>query len=155
MTPLMLQDDLVEEIKKLFAESLFKNPQGELVPINVFPQSIPVEESDDDADPIPYIIVRLTKGDDSGERDSNNTVSVVIIAGLCDFEKDAQGHRGLLNIISTIYERFQKNPSLNNKYVHTGHFKWAIQDDGYYPYYFGAAEMSFNIPAIRREDKFA
>lgn len=155
MTPLMLQDDLVEEIKRLFAESLFKNSMGELVPINVFPQSIPVEESDDDEDPIPYIIVRLTNGEDSGQGDSNHTVKVVIIAGMCDFSKDAQGHRGLLNIFSTIYERFQKNPCLNNKYVHTGHFKWAVQDDGYYPYFFGAVEMDFNIPAIRREDKFA
>ena len=155
MTPLMLQDDLVEEIKRLFAGQVFKNVNGEFIPINVFPQSIPVEESEDDNDPIPYIIVRLISGEDLGAADSNNTVKVVIIAGVCDFEKDAQGHRGLLNIFSSIYERFQKNPSLNNKYVHTGHFKWAIQDDGYYPYFFGAAEMSFNIPAIRREDKFA
>lgn len=155
MTPLMLQDDLVEEIKSLFAGTLFQNPKGERIPINVFPQNIPVEESEEDDDPIPYIIVRLTNGEDPGKGDSNNTVKVVIIAGLCDFGKDAQGHRGLLNIFNTIYERFQKNPCLNNKFVHTGHFKWAVQDDGYYPYYFGAAEMDFNIPAIRREDKFA
>lgn len=155
MTPLMLQDDLVEELKRLFAGQLFKDSNGKLIPINVYPQSIPVAESDEDEDPIPYIIVRLTNGEDTGGSDSNNTVKVVIIAGLCDWSNDAQGHRGLLNIFSSIYERFQKTPSLNNKYVHTGHFKWAIQDDGYYPYFFGAAEMSFNIPAIRREDKFA
>ena len=155
MTPLMLQDDLVEEIKILTAGSLFPNPKGERVPINVFPQNIPVEESEEDDDPVPYIIVRLSNGEDSGQGDSNNIVKVVIIAGLCDFSKDAQGHRGLLNIFSTIYERFKKNPCLNNKFVHTGHFKWAVQDDGYYPYYFGAIEMDFNIPAIRREDKFA
>lgn len=155
MTPLMLQDALVEEIKKLFAESLFSNPLGELVPINVYPQSLPVEESDDDKDPAPYIIVRLTNGEDTGESDSNHTVKVVIIAGLCDFSKDAQGHRGLLNIFSTIYERFQKKPCLDDKYVYKGHYKWAVQDDGYYPYFFGAAELSFDIPAIRREDEFA
>ena len=52
MTPLMLQDDLVEEIKRLTAGSLFPSPKGERVQINVFPQNIPIEESEEDEDEI-------------------------------------------------------------------------------------------------------
>ena len=155
MTPLMLQDDLVDEIKKLFSEMKFKAPGNRQVPINVFPQDLPVAESDDDADPIPYIIVRISKGIDDGKSDSNHTVKTYIIAGLYDDNPNSQGYRGLLNIFSKIYERFKKNPCLADRYVHTGLFEWEIQEDGYYPYFFGVVEMDFNIPAIRREDQFA
>lgn len=155
MTPLMLQDALVEEIKNLFAEDRFKAPGDRMVPINVFSQSLPIQESDEDEDPVPYIIVRLSKGIDEGTAESNNTVKLVVIVGLYDMDPNAQGHRDLLHVIGTLYERFQKKPCLAGKYVFTGAFEWAIQEDGYFPYYFGVAEMLFNIPAIRREDEFS
>lgn len=155
MTPTMLQDELVEEMKRLFQDYLYKQPGGERVPIKVFPQNIPVNETDEEDDPIPYIIVRLNSGKDDGSRDSFNTVRLVIIIGIWDDELGVQGHRDVLNIIQKVYERFQTNPNLNNKAVHDGEFNWALQEDGYYPYFFGACSLNFNIAAIRREDPFA
>ena len=154
-TPIMLQDELVEELKGLFKDCLYKKPgTKERVHINVFPQNIPVNESDDEDDPVPYIIVRLNKGTDDGKRDSNHTVRLVIIVGIWDDALDAQGHRDVLNIINKVYERFHVNPSLNNMAVYAGEFNWALQEDGYYPYYFGACSLDFHISAIRREDEF-
>lgn len=155
MTPLDLQDELVEELKRLFSDYLYKAPSGERVPIQVFPQSLPVNETDDDEDPIPYIIVRLNTGKDEGTRDSNNTVKLVVIIGTWDKDLKAQGHRDVANIIQKIYHRFQTNPNLNGKAVHSGAFDWMLQEDNYYPYYFGACSLSFHIAAIRREDPFA
>ena len=155
MTPVMLQDELVEEMKRLLADNLYKTPAGELTEINVFAQSIPVNETDDDEDPIPYIIVRLNSGKDDGTRDSFNTVELVIIIGIWDDSLDSQGHRDVLNIIQKVYERFHKTPNLNNKAVYAGDFNWSLQEDGYYPYFFGACSLKFNIAAIRREDEFA
>ena len=155
MTPLMLQDELVEEMKRLFSDYLYKNSLGERVQIKIFAQDIPVKETDDDEDPIPYIIVRLKSGSDLGTRDSNNTVDLLIIGGIWDGGLDSQGHRDLMNIFQKVYERFQTNPNLNNKAVYSGNFNWALQDDNYYPYSFGACSLSFNIAAIRREDPFA
>ena len=155
MVPEMLQDELVEEMKVIFADDLFKSPMGERIPINVFAQSLPIEESDDDEDPAPYIIVRIVKGDDEGSADSNHVVKMLFIIGIYDDDTKAQGHRTVLHIINKIYDRFKTDPNLNNKYVCDGPFVWEIQDDAYYPYYFGAVHTSFNIPAIRREDKFA
>ncbi len=155
MTPLMLQDGLVEEMKRLLKGYRYKTPAGEHVPIKVFPQSIPVNETEDDEDPIPYIIVRLKSGNDDGTQDSFNTVEVVIIIGIWDDALDSQGHRDVMNIIQKVYERFHKNPSLNNKAVYSGGFNWAMQEDGYYPYFFGACSLKFRIAAIRREDEFA
>lgn len=155
MTPEMLQDALVAEIKNILSDRRYSTPAGELIPINVYSQNIPVEQSDDDVDPIPYIIVRLGGGEDRGTFDSNYVIKLIIIMGIYDDSPTAQGHRHLLNIINKIYERFQVNPCLDNKFVYQGGFKWDIQEDGYYPYYFGAMEISFNIPALRREDKFS
>lgn len=154
MTPLMLQDELVEELKCLFKDYLYKAPSGEDVHINVYPQNIPIQETDDEEDPIPYIIVRLNRGDDMGTRDSFNVVKVVIIIGVWDGTLDAQGHRDVSNIIQKIYERFQKNPDLRSIAYYDGDFNWTLQDDNYYPYSFGACSMNFRIAAIRREDPF-
>lgn len=155
MTPLDLQDELVEEIKKILNGYLYKTPGGELVPMNVFPQELPRNETDDDDDPVPYIIVRLNSGRDSGVRDSNNTVRLVIIVGIWDDSLEAQGHRDLMNVIQKIYMRFATNANLNNKAVYSGEFQWALQEDTYYPYSFGACTLEFHIAAIRREDEFA
>lgn len=155
MTPVMLQDELVEEIKRLLSNTSFKTPTGAFVPMNVFAQSIPVNETDDDEDPVPYVIIRLNRGDDPGTRDSFNTVKLVIIIGIWDDGLENQGHRVVLNVIQKIYQRFQTIPNLNNKAVYSGEFNWALQEEGYYPYFFGACSLDFRIAAIRREDEFA
>lgn len=155
MTPLILQDELVKEIGVILNDYLYQTPGGDKVPIHVYAQSLPINETDEDEEPVPYIIVRLSSGDDSGAKDSFNTVKLVIIIGLWDGNLDAQGHRDVMNIIQKIYERFHKDPNLNNKAVYSGEFHWMMQEDGYYPYFFGACSMNFRIAAIRREDRFA
>ena len=170
MTPLDLQDDLVAELKELFQPFLYKVPMDledldtedggaaasvKRVPINVYSQALPVQQSDEEEDPVPYLIVRLSSGEDPGGESSSNTVKLVIIIGVWDDALDNQGHRDVLNIIQKIYERFSKNPCLNHRSVYTGEFNWAAQEDGYFPYFFGACSMSFNIAAIRREDPLA
>ena len=160
MIPEMLQDDLVDECKRLFAEDRFKvpktpdNPEGNPIQINVFPQSLPIAYSDEDDDPVPYIIVRIVNGIDEGKSDSKHSVRVDVIIGMYDDESSAQGHRSVMHIINTLYKRFMTNPNLNDKYVYDGPFEWGVQDDAYYPFYFGAVKMQFTIPAIRREVEF-
>lgn len=170
MTPLMLQDELVEEIKRLLSEHLYKKPptiedmedaeegtevEAKRVPMNVFSQNLPINETDNDADPIPYIIVRLNSGEDESTRESNNVVKLVVIIATWDDALENQGYRDVLNIIQKIYHRFETNPNLNGVGVFSGKFKWAIQDDNYYPYNFGACELNFHISAVRREDPYA
>lgn len=155
MTPLDLQDALCDEIKELLKDYLYATSDGTRVPINVFSQNIPVPELDDDKDPIPYLIVRLQSGDDDGKKDSTNVVNCVIVGGVMDDKPENQGYRDLLNIFQKIYQRFQQVPNLRNVAVFNGEFHWATQEDSYFPYFFGACTLSFNIPAIRREDPYA
>ncbi|MCM1412524.1 MAG: hypothetical protein NC305_18570, partial [Lachnospiraceae bacterium] len=145
MTPLELQDELVGEMSRILDGYTYKTPEGKRIPINVFAQNIPMNETDDEDDPIPYIIVRLNSGEDDGTRDSFNTVSIVVIVGIWDDALDAQGHRDVMNIIQKIYQRFHENPDLNRKAAYAGGFQWAMQDDACYPYSFGACHMKFHI----------
>lgn len=155
MTPLDLQDELIEELKHLLSDYLYKTPAGNRVPINVYAQCIPINETDNDADPVPYIIVRLNSGKDNGTMESFNTVKLVVIICTWDDALNSQGHRDVMNIIQKIYQRFQTTPNLNGKAAYSGTFNWAIQEDDYYPYYFGACSLDFYIAAIRREDPLA
>lgn len=155
MTPLELQDELVEEISRILAGCTYKTSKGNSIPINVFPQALPICEADEEEDPFPYIIVRLRSGEDEGGGDSFNTVSVIVIVGMWDNDLSAQGHRDVMNVIQKIYQRFQANPDLNRKAVYAGDFQWALDEDPEYPYSFGACYMKFCIAAIRREDEFA
>lgn len=156
MTPLALQNELENELKQIFATYRYKSPgTADRVPLRIFTQSLPVQESDEDEEQIPYLIIKLNNGADPGGEDSTHTVRVVIVIGVWDDALDAQGHRDVMNIIHKIYERFSRNPCLNGRAVYTGAFAWDLQEDGYYPYYFGACSMNFNIAAIRKEDELA
>lgn len=154
MTALDLQDELCKEIAILLDGWKYRTSTGQLIPMNIYKQNVPVPDSDEDpdSDPIPYVIVRLQNGDDEGKKDSFNVVNLVCIVGVMDNEPGKGGYQNVLNVFDKIYKRFQSKPDLNGKAVFTGEFHWACQEDNYYPYFFGGCSLSFNIPAIRRED---
>ena len=163
MTPIALQDALIREMEHLFKEKMFLKPPKEnsdedaerkKTHLRIFRQNLSVEYSGDDKDPMPYMIVRVQSGKYT-EKTGLNKVQVVIIMGIFDDSSDNQGYTDILNSIQKIYERFAKNPNLENKFLYDAEtFEWTIQEDDYYPYYFGAATMKFIIPNIEREDPF-
>ena len=124
-------------------------------PLRIFAQDVPINETGDDFDPAPYIIVRLKSGDDDGTADGVNVVQVIFIICIWDEDNDSQGYRDVLDIIQKIYIRFHKEPMLNNQFMYAGNYHWALQEDNYWPYFFGACTLNFNIPSIRRENEFA
>lgn len=159
MTPLELQDALVEELTNLFKGRIYKAPPAEDgtpqpdKELSVYAQDLPMPETDSD-DPVPYIIVRISKGEDSGEKDSENTITVVVVAAVWDNDVNQQGYRGMANILQAIYHRFHVNPHLKGA-RYSGNWNMRYQEDNYYPYYFGACTLDFVIPAVRREDPLA
>ena len=154
MTPLDFQDLLAEEIGNILSKNTYMTTDGESVPINIYTQELPIQESDDDADPVPYILVRITDGEDTGEKNSYNTVHTTIIIAIWDGDKKAQGHRDVMGIINQLYQRVHKDQRLGASF-YLGNFSWRLQDDNYFPYFIGAVSMDFVIPAIRREDPFS
>lgn len=155
MNPLELQDELAEELERLFERNRFSNILGEEVPIKVFKQTTPIPLSDEDEDePIPYLIVHLNNGEQKVDKDSQNIVSLAVVVGIYDKSEENQGHRRVLDVLFRIQKRFSKVPNLGRS-AFTGDFRWSVKDDGFYPYFFGVCELEFYIPPIRREDEFS
>lgn len=162
MTASELQDDLIKALNLLFKDTRFMTPllgddgHQVLSNPNIFGQSLPIRESDEQDDPFPYIIVRIDSGDMKGENPQH--VKIRILIGIYDDGYDINGHKDVLNIIQKIYEQFAKNPVLEHKYVMKDDpqnpFIWALQDEDIYPYYYGAIEMTWETRAIRRESEF-
>lgn len=154
MTATMLQEEIVKELESIFKGDLFKNSLGEYVKLNVYEQQLPIREDEDSPDPMPYIIVRLETGSTKSGTDPQE-VLVTLLFGYFDDSPENNGHKGVLGMIQKVHERFEKQPMLANQFMFQDPFDWALQDEESFPYFFGAASMTFKTAAIRKEDKFA
>lgn len=154
MTATMLQEEIVKELESIFRGDLFKNSLGEYVKLNVYEQQLPIREDEDSPDPMPYIIVRLETGSTKSGTDPQE-VLVTLLFGYFDDSPENNGHKGVLGMIQKVHERFEKQPMLANQFMFQDPFDWALQDEESFPYFFGAASMTFKTAAIRKEDKFA
>ena len=80
MTARELRADLVEDIREAFKERRYKDPNGEFVQLNVFPQRLPKREHGSDEDPFPYVIVRLDSGGIASQTDPHK-IDVILVVG--------------------------------------------------------------------------
>ena len=172
MVAALLQDDLADELKEILKDFRLKDPRGNLSGVNVFRQNLPIPESlmqedipeellenglaDDITaeDPYPYIVVNVADGEIKDES-SAQTVNTVLQIGVFEDAFEKQGHKDVMNIISDIYERFAKRPVLNGRYTVQYPVLWTLQEEESYPYYFGGIYLSWEVAAVRREDRFA
>lgn len=154
MTATMLQEELAKELGVIFKDDLFKDSLGKYVKLNIYEQQLPIREDEDAPDPIPYIIVRLETGSTKSGTDPQE-VLVTMLFGYFDDAPQNNGHKGVLGMIQKVHERFEKQPMLANQFMFQDPFDWALQDEESFPYFFGAASMTFKTAAIRKEDKFA
>lgn len=172
MVAAFLQSELADELKEILADFRLKNPQGEIVGINIFEQLLPMPEPLDQGkidpqllenglvdeqtylDPYPYIIVKIEDGEIKDEN-SAQMVNIELHIGIYEPDYDKQGHKDILNIVAKIYERFAKMPVLNGKYTIQYPFLWALQEEETYPFYFGGIGLIFEIAKIRREDPYS
>lgn len=145
-----LQDALGNDLAALFKKRRYEAPDGTPVPLSVFAQNLPKRQSEDDEDPFPYIIVRVDSGKVESQTDPHK-VAVILLVGVFDDDPANQGHRAVLEILETIQHHYEAVPLLDGKFVFTDPFNWALQDEESYPYFFGAANLTFNAPAPRRK----
>ncbi|CAI3570716.1 hypothetical protein [Clostridium neonatale] len=154
MTVFYLQEDLIDELKKVFKGFKLKDPYRNESDINIFSQNLPLINIDEEEEPFPYIIVRVTEGA-INDIESEQELTTQLLVGIYDDSQEANGHKDILNIIQKIHERFFKNNILANKYVMQTPFKWVLQEEDTNPYYFGGIEVSWKTRTIEKEDKFA
>lgn len=152
MTPVMLLTDLTAEIENILKDVVTKNTAGESVTgVKGYEYRLPIIVSDeeDESQFFPYFIVRPSEGRTEDDNDPW-LVTVDIILGICENDRDAIGQKHLLVMIQRITDRFAEEPLLNKKYRADQKMEWAVQDEDTYPFYFGGVEIKFRIPKIGR-----
>lgn len=153
MTISILQDELCNELEKLFSHQTFKTPVGEKK-IKAYKQYLPLsredEETEEPEEPHPYIVTRIVDGNSEIGKSSCN---ILLIIGIYDNGEDMQGHKTLLNIINDIQQRFLENPLLGKQFIASPKITWTLQEedaDDTWPYFYGGMYMSFEAPGINR-----
>jgi hypothetical protein len=170
-TPLFCQKALVEEIKELTKDMLFKNPGGEdLIKLQVFSQSLPIPkrketqtsgtggnsidydggELEEAVFKCPWCVVKVEDGSITGINEGQ-MVSVAIGFGIYNPDTENNGHEEILNLIQRVYGRFATNPLLDRQYTCNCEFEWALQEEDTYPYFFGAIGTVFKFRGFQRE----
>jgi len=166
MTPTLLLEDMKVELERLFVDHRLPNVMGEEKPIAIYIQDVPIRKGPDvdgyaDIDvsqeqfgekaetPEPYILLRARSGkiDDAT---ADHAVRVVILLCVWDGDRERQGHRDVLHLIHRIYERFAKDPVLNDRYHMEYPIEWSTADEDNHPYYFGGMALGFAMAAIHR-----
>jgi hypothetical protein len=150
MTARQLQSALVEKLTELLKGRRYHTPDGGTAAPTVFAQNLPRQETAEEVDPFPYVIVRIDSGNIETQT-SPYKVAVVLIVGIYDEDLSNQGHMDVLDIFEHIQSGLEANPLVGGEFVFTDPFNWALQDEESYPYFFGAASLSFSVPAPRRE----
>lgn len=143
-----LQTALVDDLKKLFTGKLYKTPAGENAGISVFEQHLPKRLDDESEDPFPYIIVRLDSGGIDTQTDPHK-VAVLLLVGIFDDSVKNEGHKAVMEIIEKIQNHYEAEPVLAGQFRRGDPFNWVLQDEESYPYFFGAANLTWELPATR------
>ena len=150
MNARLLQDALVTDLTELFKDRRYETPAGGAAALSVFPQNLPKRESEDDNDPFPYIIARIDSGGIESQTDPHK-VAILLLIGIYDDAAANQGHRAVLEILEVIQQHYEETPLLDGQFAFIDPFNWALQDEESYPYFFGAANLTFTLPAPRRK----
>lgn len=102
----------------------------------------------------PYFIVRIEEGNTPTD-DEPWLVGTTVLFGICDYDKETNGHRTILEMITKITNRFLERPLLDSKFRANQNVSFALQDEDTYPFYFGAIDIKFYVPKIGRSDDWS
>ncbi len=153
MTEIDLLDVLAEESKEALKGFRLRSAKENLIPINIYTQSLPVKEGKGDENQYPYVLVCFDE-EEIESRDNNLSVSVYFVIGILDQEKDKQGFRDVLQIANELYQHFFRKGIIANVFRPDYPFKIVLQKDDTYPYFFGGIESKWELPVIGEEEKF-
>lgn len=154
MTIVELQDLVFRELSELFKDYCLRAEDGHTTTaIKVYKQDLPIPESDDDSPEMPpFIIVRVSDGEQP-EWDGEHSVNMAVIICVWDDASERQGARDVMSIITRIHQRVMKHPALGGMFKPP--FKWTLNDEDTYPYYYGACQFTVTASAVRRENPLA
>lgn len=147
MTPLMMQDALVQRIQNDL--SGMKLMDGKL--FRAHPQHLPPRKEDRDYSIFPFARIFLGDGEDTEESVAQE---VVVILATRDTAANMQGYRDVMNAIQRLRESFCKNPDVDGRYTIQKPIRWLPPDaDATFPEFYGAIQFSVELPQIGRTEE--
>ncbi|WP_088227789.1 hypothetical protein [Desulfosporosinus sp. FKB] len=155
MIPTELQDVLVKEMGSLFSGMQLKNPDGEYVAVNIYPQCLPVPKKDEHENtisPFPYVVVRIQEGEGVDE-ESGDTCKLMFVVGTFDDDESNQGHKDVLNVLEKIRQHLFKKRIFNKQFECVYPYKWTVNEEDVCPYYFGGMETNWTVPKLLFDDE--
>lgn len=155
MTPEAVLDALAADLTALFSHDRLKNSLGKDQSVRIFPQNVPIREGDDegteeDAPPEPYVTAHISGGKIPEETDPQ-TMEVVLAVCVFDTDKNRQGYRDALHLVSRICRHYAADGTVGGRFEVGRPIEWAMSDEDTHPYYFGAVALHIEAAAIRRE----
>ena len=150
MIPTDLQFRMKKRVERIFEGTLFKNPNGDNVQLQVFEQHLPEKAKNDD-EFYPYVIVQLNHGEQKSINEQHKA-PIIFVVGVYYEEKDNQGHKEVMRIINKIFEDFSRFPIEDGRYEIDFPLGWGLHEEDLAPYYFGAVEATWKLPTFQRED---
>lgn len=150
MTARQLQQDLIADLAEVFKGKLYRAPSGTDEPVTIAEQNLPKRESEDDDDPFPYIIVRLSEGQIASQTDAHD-VDTILLLGAYDDSPKNNGHRIILEMVEKIQQHYEENQILTGRFVLKDPVAWALQDEESWPYFFGAMNLTWQATAPRQK----
>lgn len=149
MTPITLQDALIERMREVFKEVYLKNANSEQVNINIYPQHLPKKDTAD-VSLYPFILVKLLTGK-TKSTGKNQDVNVGFIIGIYDESNDYQGHRDCLMIVNKLMKSIVEYPAIDDKFMLTDeNIEWEIPDEDTFPFYLVGIHTTWSVPSATR-----
>lgn len=156
MTPEKLQEDLIDELKKMFSNIEFTDENGKKDVMNFFKQSLPRKKSDEEPDPFPWCVVALRENKVNDVGDLNQIQDVELYFGIYYDNPDCQYQHTMLSMFEKVKKRFLTNPILGEFSALPDIVSILDNSDAEtYPFYFAGMALKFYMPNYEREDDFS
>ena len=131
MTPLLLIDELRLFLEDIAETYVLETGKGPSKAPQVVEGWLPPKESQDTPD-IPYIIIRLTEGEDTNDI-ARTTIKILVGT----YSEDNDGWKDSINILLRIRERLLTVRTIGNKFRVELPLKWKLFEEQPYPIWIG------------------
>lgn len=147
MTPYVLQEALVEEVKLALKDFTLKNEKGEETKVNVYQQFLPKDEEENEQ--FPYVSLKFTNQEDTSEE---SLCRIEFLIANCNGDLNFQGFKDTMNIMQKIRIHLEEKVIIANKFELKFPVKSAVSEEIAFPYFFGGIETHWILPKIIRRE---
>lgn len=157
MTVANIQNALVDRLAEILKDFPLKTSYNNQTPFKIFRHKIPERTSDkfnysdeDTHDEVyPFCLVKI----DQGQKESNESLEdnvLNILIGVKNEGLEGEGYDDVMACIQAIWNDFNRNPILENKYLFKYPLSWALDgsEEERHPFYYGGIQLTFESRSL-------